>query len=447
MGVVSRIEEALKAADETRALIIGSDILHRVPELFKEQFPQQGAIIVADTNTYRVAGKQIERLLQEAEIKQERSYIFTEPDLYAEYGFVEELVDVLKSNSAIPIAVGSGTINDLTKLASYEANRRYMCVATAASMDGYTAFGASITYRGAKQTFDCPAPQACLADVSIISKAPPEMTASGYADLFAKITAGADWILSDALGAEKIDEQSWNIVQGGLHDALADPKGVREGEEPAIEKLIEGLMLGGFAMQAHKTSRPASGAEHQFSHLWNMEHHTNHGEHISHGFQVAVGTLAITALYELFFNAPIQDLDIQACCQAWPTLEELEKDARDRFRDTDFPEIGVIETKAKYISKEELSGQLRTLKENWPEIRSKLKEQLVPYSEVKRRLSQVGAPVNPGDIGITRHYLRKTFVRAQYIRRRFTILDVAVRTNLLDEWLDKLFGKGGRWES
>lgn len=200
-------------------------------------------------------------------------------------------------------------------------------------------------------------------------------------------------------------------------------------------------------MQAHKTSRPASGAEHQFSHLWNMEHHTNHGEHISHGFQVAVGTLAVTALYELFLDAPIQDLDIKACCRAWPTLEELEKDARERFRDTDFPEIGVIETKAKYISKEELSGQLQILKENWTEIRSKLKEQLVPYSEVKQRLSQVGAPVNPEDIGITRDYLKQTFVRAQYIRRRFTILDVAVRTNLLDEWLDKLFGKGGRWES
>lgn len=443
IAVVSKIEEALKAADETKALIIGNDILHQVPDLFKKQFPEQEAIIVADINTYRVAGKQVERLLQEARIKQEKSYIFAHPNLYAEYGFVEELVDVLKNNRAIPIAVGSGTINDLTKLASYKANRRYMCVATAASMDGYTAFGASITYKGAKQTFDCPAPQACLADVDIISKAPSEMTASGYADLFAKITAGADWILSDALGVEEIDSQSWDIVQGELHDALADPKGVRKRESAAIEKLIEGLMLGGFAMQSHKTSRPASGAEHQFSHLWNMEHHTNKGVHISHGFQVAIGTLAITALYELFLDTPIQDLDIEACCRVWPTLEELEKDARERFHDTDFPEIGVVETKAKYISKEELSGQLQILKDNWSAIRTKLKEQLVPYTEVKQCLTQVGAPVNPEDIGITRDYLKQTFVRAQYIRRRFTILDVAVRTNLLDKWLDRLFGKGG----
>lgn len=446
LGVLSEIEDALRVADETKALTIGNGVLSQLPQLFKEQFPGKAAIIVADTNTYRVAGREVGRLLQEAGIKQEKNYIFTNENLHAAYEFVEELVNVLKSNNAIPIAVGSGTINDLTKLASYETNRRYICVATAASMDGYTAFGASITHEGAKQTFNCPAPQACLADVTIIANAPPEMTASGYADLFAKITAGADWILSDALGVEKIDRQSWNIVQGGLHDALADPKGVKEGDLFAIEKLIEGLMLGGFAMQAHKTSRPASGAEHQFSHLWNMEHHTNHGASVSHGFQVAIGTMAITALYELFLDTPIQELDIEACCQAWPTLEELEEDARERFRDTDFPEIGVVETKAKYISKEELSGQLQILKENWSEIRAKLKAQLLPYAEVKQRLLLVGAPVNPEDIGVSRDYLKQTFVRAQYIRRRFTILDVSVRTNLLDKWLEQLFGKGGRWE-
>jgi glycerol-1-phosphate dehydrogenase [NAD(P)+] len=156
--------------------------------------------------------------------------------------------------------------------------------------------------------------------------------------------------------------------------------------------------------------------------------------------------LAVTALYELFLDAPIQDLDIQACCQTWPTSEVLEEDARERFRDTDFPDIGVVETKAKYIFKEELSGQLQILKENWAEIRAKLKAQLVPYAVVRQRLSLVGAPVNPEDIGITREYLRQTFVRAQYIRRRFTILDIAVRTNMLDKWLDQLFGKEGIWE-
>jgi len=66
---------------------------------------------------------------------------------------VERLTASLKQHDAIPVAVGSGTINDLVKLAAHQSGRSYLCVATAASMDGYTAFGASITHQGAKQTF------------------------------------------------------------------------------------------------------------------------------------------------------------------------------------------------------------------------------------------------------------------------------------------------------
>ena len=118
-------------------------------------------------------------------------------------------------------------------------------------------------------------------------------------------------------------------------------------------------MLGGFAMQWSKSSRPASGAEHQFSHLWNMEHHLNNGEHISHGFQVSIGMLAVTAFYEQVLRTPLENLDVEACCAAWPTPEELEKTALEMFVGTDFPNIGVQETKAKYVTHEELDDQMQ----------------------------------------------------------------------------------------
>ncbi|MDX9882700.1 MAG: sn-glycerol-1-phosphate dehydrogenase [Prolixibacteraceae bacterium] len=443
---MSNIENALKAANETRALRIGPGLLKQVPNLFREQFPGKIAAIIADNNTYRVAGGTVCEALNTEGINQIEPFIFNDPELHAEYSYVDQLVAFLKTNDAIPVAVGSGTINDLVKLASHLTGRRYMCVATAASMDGYTAFGASITANGAKQTFNCPAPQACLADINIICEAPSEMTASGYADLFAKITAGADWILADQLGVEPIDKQAWSIVQDGLHDSLSDPQGVKSGNPEAISKLTEGLMLGGFAMQWHKTSRPASGAEHQFSHLWNMEHHLNNGEHVSHGFQVSIGTLSILAFYEKILVTPIEELDVEACCEAWPTPEESDKQALKIFEGTDFPEIGLQETRAKYISREVLADQLNLLIKKWPEIKSKLEKQLVPFTEAKQRLKLVGAPVEPEEIGISRDRLRETFIRAQYLRRRFTVLDLAVRTNLFGKWIDELFGEDGLWK-
>ncbi|MDR0713481.1 MAG: sn-glycerol-1-phosphate dehydrogenase [Bacteroidales bacterium] len=435
---MSRIEKALKAARETKALRIGSGELRHVATLFGEQFPERNAVIVADVNTYGVAGKYVAENLKNAGIVQEEAFIFTDPGLYAEYAYVDALTARLKITDAIPIAVGSGTINDLTKLSSHLTARPYMCVATAASMDGYTAFGASITAGGAKQTFTCPAPQACLADIDVIRKAPADMTASGYADLFAKITAGADWILADRLEVEAIDPQAWSIVQDGLHDALSDPEGVKNGNPAAISRLTEGLMLGGFAMQQSQSSRPASGAEHQFSHLWNMEHHLNNGQHVSHGFQVGIGTLSVTAFYEQVLKTPMERLNIKDCCLAWPALEEWDRRARELFKNTDFPETGLQETRAKYINREQLSHQLHLLVRQWPEIKSALAAQLVPRAVAGQRLQSVGAPVEPEQIGISKERLRDTFVRSQFIRRRFTVLDLAVRTGYMCRWLDAM---------
>lgn len=404
---MTRVEKALAAANETKALIIGEGVIHQTADLFRSQFPEQPAVIVADTNTFEVAGKQIQHILSETGIPQLEPFIFTDPALYAEFKFIDRLESALKQHQAIPIAVGSGTINDLTKLASHRSGRHYTSVATAASMDGYTAFGASITFEGAKQTFSCPAPKALLADIDIICRAPAKMTASGYADLLAKITAGADWIIADELDVEKIDERAWSIVQDGLKDALSDPEGAKRGDKKAIAQLIEGLVLGGFAMQWSKSSRPASGAEHQFSHLWDMEHHKHNGASPSHGFKVAIGTLAVTRLYEELLKLPIEQLDIEDCCSQWPEWETVDAKALELFAGTDFPTIGEKETKAKYIDKKALAEQLNLLKQQWPHIKRRIANQLIPADEIVRRLKAVGAPTTPEEIGISRERLHE----------------------------------------
>src|SRR4029079_10015041 len=116
------------------------------------------------------------------------------PALYADFENVLTLEQRLRGLDAIPVVVGSGTLNDLTKLAAHRVGRPYMCIGTAASMDGYTAFGASITHNGSNNTCGCAAPMVVVADLNGIGAAPKPMNAWGYADLLAKVTAGADWI-------------------------------------------------------------------------------------------------------------------------------------------------------------------------------------------------------------------------------------------------------------
>lgn len=433
------VEFALSRATDTKYLLIKCGAIESVADAFISQFHDSEAIIISEESMLEY----VEKVLQQFDnkgVKHNTSIIFENKDLYAHWGYIEKLDEILSNTDAIPVAIGSGTINDLVKLSSHHNNRNYLIVATAASMDGYTAFGASITKDGSKETFSCPAPRVLIADIDIIASAPSSMTASGYADLFAKVASGADWILADAMGVEAIDPVSFSIVQNGLHQALSDPNRIKSGDKVAIQHLIEGLILSGFAMQSHKSSRPSSGADHQFSHLWNMQHHTmEDGSTPSHGFQVSIGTLVSLALYEELLKFNFQEFDIDKVIDKWPSKESQIEKALSNFKGTDFPTIGATEVAAKYNTKEEIREQFIRLKENWTETRERLKNQLIPLDKAVEMLKVVGAPTHPLQIGISMEKLRESVILAQMIRRRFTILDLALRADLLDSWLDNVF--------
>lgn len=444
---MDKIEGALKRTTDTRAVVFGVGTLPRVAELFTELFPGCRAVVVADPNTWRVAGEEVHRTLAAAGIQQDEPHIFTDPSLYAEWRFVEELDALLARTDAVPVAVGSGVINDLTKLASHHNGRRYMTVGTAASMDGYTAYGASITKDGNKQTFDCPAPLGMLFDPSIAAAAPAELSASGYADLIAKIPAGADWMLADAVGADPIDPFAFALVQDDLQEALSDPAGVHAGDVGKTGQLAEGLLLSGFAMQAVQSSRPASGAEHQFSHLWDMEHLRCNGASVSHGFKVGIGTLASTAFFEMLLEAPVETLDIDRCAGAWKSWAETEADIRTLFgSDAELVARALKETRDKYVGREGLHEELLRLQKAWPELKERIRRQIIPFGEVQRRLRLVGAPYEPEQIGVSRTRFREAFRRIPYMRSRYSVVDVAFRCGWLDGWLERLFGAGCIWE-
>ncbi len=437
----------LTGTADTRELVLGPGSLPRCAELFLKLFPGRRAVVIADTDTWSAAGNDVRRFLAEAGIEQDEPHVITDPTLYAEWRFVEELDRLLTATDAIPVAVGSGVINDITKLSSHHCGRRYMAVGTAASMDGYTAYGASVTKNGNKQTFSCPAPLGMLLDPIIAAAAPAKMSASGYADLIAKIPAGADWMLADAVGSDPMDTYAFDMVQNGLKDALDDPAGVASGNVKKVEQLSEGLLLSGFAMQAARSSRPASGAEHQFSHLWDMEHLEFDGKPVSHGFKVGIGTLASTAFFEMLLEAPVESLDVEACVKAWKSWEETEKDIYSIFNnDVEFVSRCLKETREKHVGGEELRRQLEALKASWSGLRGRIQKQIIPFSEVRRRLKLVGAPYEPEHIGLTRARFLNSFRRIPYMRSRYTVIDVAFRCGWMEEWLDRLFGKGGIWE-
>ena len=455
------IEEILRETPDTRMCRLGPGVTEQAAELFRELFPAaKRALVVDDVNTRRVAGERVIALLKDAGI--DVAEYTVNPDgswFHATYDKVEEVRDVIKAHlPAIPVAVGSGTINDLVKRGGEEAGVRYMVVGTAASMDGYTSYGAAITKDGMKQTLPCRAPLGALVDSQVSAEAPREMTASGYADLLAKVPAGADWILADALaaalpetekhGCERIHPLAWKCVQGPLRASLANPAGVATGDEGEIRKLSEGLIMSAFAMQASGTSRPASGTEHQVSHYWDMEDLCFEGKPVSHGFKVGIGTLASTATIEFLLEQDLANLDVEAAVARWPkTFAELAAAFPDVYGDRpDHIRRAESEMAKKYSTPDELRRELEFLKSVWPELSAKLKAQIMPFDEVRAKLKAVGAPYEPEMIGVSRTRFRETYRGVPYMRARYFSLDLVSRLGLMPDLLERLFGKGGVWE-
>ena len=443
---MNEIETALQRARDTKALEFGEGAMERLPKMLEALFPGKKVVIVADDNTYNAAGRKVCGILDAAGTQMEDSFIFKDPELYAEWSYLQQLEAYLKERDAVPVAVGSGVINDLTKLASHHLGRRYVIVGTAASMDGYTAYGASITYEGNKQTFDCPAPLGVVFDPAVAAKAPAGMSASGYADLLAKVPAGADWIISDAVGSEAIDDFAFGLVQKNLRKALSDPAAVADGDVEAIGMLADGLIMSGFAMQAISSSRPASGTDHQFSHFWDMEGLCYNGRHVSHGFKVGIGTMVSTACLEFLISKDLTRLDIDACVAAWPTWEAQEAYIRKIFEGKPgHLARGLAESRAKYCGPEEIRCQLNAIVAVWPELRERIREQIIPFDDVKEMLRLVGAPSRPEEIGVSKARLRDTFKCIPFMRNRYTGIDLIYRAGLLDEVTEHIFGRGGRF--
>ena len=436
------IEKALARATDTRACEIGDGVLEKVPSLFRTWFPSvTRAVVVCDPRTRAAAGERVEALLAAAGVAVSEHIL--EPGgktFHGDYRYAEEVREAIRSvggaaagESLVPVAVGSGVVNDVTKRAAGELGIPYLTVGTAASVDGYSSFGAALrSPEGAKQTYLCPAPRVIVADLDVMRTAPAWMAASGFADLMAKVPAGADWILASELGATAWHDSAWHTVQDGLKEAIGDPEGVARMETLPLTRFVEGLMLGGFAMQDMQSSRPASGAEHMFSHLLEMRDHVFKGEIVPHGIQVGVFTLFMCRVYEQILAFDYSALDVERCLGNWKPLAEQEKIGAGVFAGTRFPDLGVKAVRAKFIDREATRARLEDFKARWPQIRARLEAQLIPAAEIERRLKVVGAPTTPEEIGssvaATLADARKTI----YMRDRYMALDFLDLTGQLD---------------
>jgi glycerol-1-phosphate dehydrogenase [NAD(P)+] len=440
------LEEATRRAAITRLVAVDPGALARLPEILRALGDARACQLVADANTMKAAGDRALAALRDAGFATEAPIVLTEaPRVRPRADTARDLGARLAASHALPIAVGAGVINDLTKYAAGLARVPYVSVATAASMDGYAASGAALLDAGFKRTLACAPPVAIVADLDVIARAPPRMAAWGYGDLAGKLIAGADWLLADAVGEDPLDPESFALVQDSVKDWLAGVAGIAAHDTHALRGLIDGLLISGFAMQAHGNSRPASGSEHLISHVWEMERLAVAGEPAAHGACVGVASVAMLALYEWFLA---QDVVATVSAEDFPTgidRGRTEAEVRASFREPSLVDSARAEMDAKLARSHLRTMRLRALGAAWPALRARIRATLVPSATLEQWLAACGAVSHPAELGVPLAKLAADYRRARLIRRRYTILDCLEDLGWLDAGIDALFASEGFW--
>lgn len=427
------IQPAAARSSVTQAVAIAPGALAGLGAMAAAVTESRRALVMADDAGFAAAGPQAIAALRQAGLEADTLILPADPLPKASVAAAAPFRDALAADpDAFPVSVGSGVINDLVKFAAFETGRRYLTVATAASMDGYTSAGAPLARDGFKVTIPTRAPIAMLADLDVLCAAPAEMNGWGYGDLAGKIPAGGDWMIADALGAETLDSRAWPMVQDHLHGWLAGPEGIRHGATDAVARLFVGLTAVGFAMETHGTSRPASGAEHQIAHMWEMEGHTHAGRKVSHGAAVAVGCVAALALFDWLLAQDLAALDIGAVVAAAPPLDARLAGLRQDISDARVAARAEAEVRAKHLPPGAHRARLTRLVDAWPSLRARLSDRLIRQTKMVQMLTQAGVPTHGHHIGVPPAHLLATLRGARHIRSRYTIFDLLHETGLTE---------------
>ncbi|MEI6148510.1 MAG: sn-glycerol-1-phosphate dehydrogenase [bacterium] len=424
------------------AVVIAPDAMAHAAGTLQRVLPKGVWLIVADPITQAMAARDLVNRIAGSGMACRSLVLSSEragDELVADSQNVNRLIAEIRSATpgiVAVVAVGSGTVNDIVKLATFKAGIPFAVVATAPSMNGYTSPIAAILCDGVKTVQPAHTAQAVIADVGILSSAPARMIAAGFGDLISKPVSHADWLLSHLLTGSKYCSDAVKLVEEGNRYVMGTAEGLRAREPEAVGRLMAALLLSGFAMSLAGTSAPASGGEHLISHYLDMTHYADGAPHDLHGCQVGVATVVAASLYERLLTWDPAELDIGQRVDAlepWPLYEAglqakfgtLAGAVMPHAREG-YPDAGLLETR------------LTRVKREWPGLTERLRSGLRPHGRILADLRKAGCPSSFKEIGCTPGRARDAVLLSKDIRPRYTILHLCWELGVLESWADEI---------
>lgn len=380
------------------------------------------ALLVADQNTYPIAGVQVGAILREAGFAYREVILHRPQPLVPDEHGLAEIQENITPDTSVLLAVGSGTITDLTRFAGFKAGKPFISLPTAPSMDGYASPVAALTLEGFKRTLPAAPPVVIIADINIIKHAPQIMMQAGLGDLLGKYTSLVDWELGRVIEGEDYSPQ----IAGQVRDAV--DRGVcsfinNVSSEEKTTNLISALIMSGETMLSWGNSRPASGSEHHLAHYWEMEAALKgRGDHL-HGIKVGIASMIVSGYYHRLFDLTIKKVEEYVS----KNLDESDTDYRNRVNAVFGPLANMIlsDLNGYYCDSALRKKRQIVIQNNWYLLKKLVKEKIPKPDWVKNILKQAKAPLSPQEIGISAPELKLALENAKEVRKRYTIFRLA----------------------
>ncbi len=378
--------------------------------------------LVADRNTYAVLGERVAAALR-AHNFDLKEVIFSGTEVVADaHHILRVLIESDRADRTF-IAVGAGTITDITRFVSHRMGCSFISVPTAPSVDGFASIGAPLIIDGVKTTVIAHAPRAIFADINTLMAAPPTMIAAGFGDMLGKITAIADWRLGQLLWDEPYDEAIAQRTLAAAQLCVDHAAAIGAHTPDGVRLLMEALIESGYCMLDFGSSRPASGTEHHYSHVWEMTLLRNGRPAILHGAKVGVATVLVAALYEQIGQLSRPDVADRLESASLP--DQTQERAQIRAAYGELAEQ-IEHEQAPFLNLD--AARFDTLKTqilaHWPAIQA-LAAQMPAAQMFAALLQQVGGPTAVQGLGLAATDQIFVEQHAHYLRNRFTVRKLA----------------------
>lgn len=410
-------------------VMIEKGAIDKLP-LFLGEMNSRSAFVIADKNTYLAAGEKVLGVLERSGINIGKC-IFSAESMEPDEANVGLAIMNFSPEFDVVIGVGSGVINDISKIVANVSGKKYIIVATAPSMDGYASGTSSMTLEGLKISLNSKSADVIIGDTDILCNAPMKMMLSGLGDMLAKYISICEWRLSHLINGEYYCEDIAGLVRASLKKCVDHAEGLLRREENAVKAVFEGLVICGAAMKFAGLSRPASGVEHYLSHIWDMRGAAFGTPVELHGIQCALATLISVKLYEKIKSiTPNREKALGFVKSfdraAWS--EELKG-----FLGKGACGMIALEEKEQKYSVKAHEKRLDIIIDGWDKILAIIEEELPSSEELTRLFDKLCLPKHINDIGLSAEVLPMSFKCAKDIRDKYVLPRLAWDLGIIDE--------------